>query len=248
MRVYGRDPVTGFTAFYHILDSRDTSTSTGGYLWIPTELEYVVKYQGQTNGTACNIQPLVTPLVEIAVHARCALHRGSVTNGTLDGGEPLGPGPGYYHFLGTDPPNTDNWGGCETMIDLIEWVGEEWSATNTTRMGVGDISREGGDDFPPHDSHQNGLDVDVRYMRNDGNEIPLNVAQNPSAYDQSETIELLNIWMLSGMVDRVWVDKAAGINPLDFPGMTVIVDDTGEHANHIHIRLRDPDGADSNNC
>ena len=54
--------------------------------------------------------------------------------------------------------------------------------------------------------------------------------------------------MLSGVVDHVRLDPAAQISQSDLPGITVIIDTMGGHADHFHIQLKDPDGPDSNNC
>lgn len=137
------------------------------------------------------------------------------------------------------------------MLQTITDVGNSWYAAHGSvapRMGVGDISRPGGGPFPPHDNHQNGLDVDVRYIRNDGIEAGLNLSGNTDAYSRELTLELIRYWVATGEVDQVYVDPAAGISSTDISGATLIIDNSGGHVDHFHIRLRDPDGPDSNNC
>jgi murein endopeptidase len=113
-------------------------------------------------------------------------------------------------------------------------------------MGVGDMSDSGGGPMSGHACHQNGLEVDIRYVRNDGLEAPLNLATQISAYSRALTVELLQRYMDTGMVDVIYVDPAANITPTDVPG--VQVDPSGTHADHFHVRLKDPDGPNSNNC
>lgn len=51
------------------------------------------------------------------------------------------------------------------MISLIATVGAQWYQNHPTpRIGVGDISLQNGGQFLPHSEHQNGLDVDIRYV------------------------------------------------------------------------------------
>jgi murein endopeptidase len=97
-----------------------------------------------------------------------------------------------------------------------------------------------------HACHQNGLEADIRYVRNDNIEGPLNLGSQSSLYDRARTVELL--WMIasSGAVDLIYVDPAANISATDVPG--VVIDPSGVHVDHFHVRLTDPDGPDANNC
>ncbi len=62
------------------------------------------------------------------------------------------------------------------MNQLIADTGDEWYQLHASpRINVLDISRQGGGPFLPHGSHQNGLDVDIRYVRNDGQDGPLDL-------------------------------------------------------------------------
>lgn len=135
------------------------------------------------------------------------------------------------------------------MLALIVQTGTLWSQAHASpKIGILDISRQGGGLFQPHSSHQNGLDADIRYVRNDGQEIGLDLQSQPSAYSRQLTIELLTLLAASGQVTEVFVDPAAQITQGDVPGTTIVVDPSGEHINHFHIRLIDPDGGDSNVC
>jgi murein endopeptidase len=249
--VYGKDPNTGFTAFYHVLDSRDPITSTGpldrmmGYAG-----ETALKFQANINTTLCNMSPSTTPLVTINFHVRSAIHRGFVTDGTLDGGSslPTGTGyPGYDQIRVGDPQNTDDWSGAEDMHKLIKDVGAQWSAPHPTpRIGILDISRQNGGLFSPHDSHQNGLDVDVRYVRNDGTEGALDLSTQFAQYSKPLTVEMLNLFAASGQVTLILVNSVSQISGADVPDATVI--QAAGHLDHLHIRIADPDEDDSKSC
>ncbi len=96
-----------------------------------------------------------------------------------------------------------------------------------------------------HSCHRNGLDADIRYVRTSG-EGPLNLSTDLTGYDKAKTIELMNLLVASNMVDIIYVDPASGITPADIPN--VVVDSSGTHIDHFHVRLKDPDGDDLNNC
>ena len=108
------------------------------------------------------------------------------------------------------------------------------------------MSDPGGGSMAGHSCHENGLEVDVRYMRNDATEAPLNLSTQSTYYDKTLTIAVLQAFVDTGVVDLIYVDPAADITSVDVPG--VVVDKTGVHVDHFHVRLLDPDGDDSNNC
>ncbi|MBH0178741.1 MAG: hypothetical protein HP491_12960 [Nitrospira sp.] len=248
------------TGFGHVLDTT-ASTSTGPMTFgIGSPGEYFLHFQANINMTVCNILPGTTPTVDIMVHARTTFHKGQRTNGSLVGATNLlNSGVGYYHFWGTDPPtDKDDWGGAESTIQLIQTVGAQWFQSHPTpQIGIGDISRENGGPFwhlttnvLEHDEHQNGLDFDVRYVRNDGKDLglDLSVPNQKKLYSKVLTLELLRLFAANGSLSRIIVDPNAGILSADVPGVTILVDKKGTHRDHFHVSLVDPDGPDSNNC
>ncbi len=249
--VYGKNPVTGMGMFLHVLDTTQPN-STGPLTYgIPSPGQYALHFQANINTTACNIQPNVTPQVDIMVYARTTLHRGERSNGSLVGGMSLpDPGPGYYQDPVGDVKNQDDWGGAEAAILLIQTVGGQWFQNHPTpRIGILDISKApSGGPFPPHEEHQNGLDIDVRYIRTDGAEQALNLAdpnQKP-LFDKAKTIELLRLFANNGSLYRILVSPLAGITSADVPGANIV--ELSGHDNHFHVSLNDPDGSDGNNC
>jgi len=156
-------------------------------------------------------------------------------------------GEGYIHHLGEDDAiDSDDWG-TNHMLRLIEATGRDWGNL-APRVQVGDISKkEGGAWKPDHDSHRNGLDVDVRYVRNDNFEIPLDICADPPSpnnkYNLTLTRDLIEAFLLMGngedgapRIVKIFIDKTA--SGLDHP---LFVDAAG-HCNHFHVRIEDPDG------
>ena len=160
---------------------------------------------------------------------------GSPSNGTLSGGLNLPDrGTGYRHFLGTDPVDKDDWGTLRSL-NCLEAVGRAVEGTDVL-LGYGDISLRGGGPFPPHASHQNGLDSDIRYVRKDRQQAPLDLRIEPEGYDPEATKEVFEAIFNLCPVDVIFVD-------LERIGFTIsgqenrIVHEDG-HSNHFHVRVR----------
>jgi hypothetical protein len=163
------------------------------------------------------------------------ISQGSPQTGTLYGANSLSDnGTGYYHFLGSDAPDSDDWGCSNYANQKVAGVGLWWN--QSPRMGIGDISRQGGGSFPPHGSHQNGLDIDVRYVRNDGQEGPLDFDQNPTAYDQAQTQSLVDRYCTLAGASVVYADARANLTA------SCVNTSDPTHFNHFHVRLPDVDG------
>lgn len=153
-------------------------------------------------------------------------------------------GTGYKHYLGIDTIDHDDWGVLH-LINMIEGAGRDWynDIFYSVRMGVGDLSwgnqytQQFGGYWWPHDCHQNGLEVDMRYVRNDGIWGSLNVYTQPSLYDQDATVRLMNFLYWNGDVVEIIVSRYAWVG-----GEVITVDTTTEHDDHFHVRIEDPDG------
>jgi hypothetical protein len=98
-------------------------------------------------------------------------------------------------------------------------------------------SRQFGGYFSPHSSHQNGLDVDIRYIRNDGSEAPLNIAGPDSIYyDPDATVSVMNCLIANANVSMIFIDSVhAGLSGS-------ILHNLAGHSDHFHVRIFDPDG------
>lgn len=146
-----------------------------------------------------------------------------------------------YHHPGTDSLNTDDWGTLE-LINAIEMTARCWSdflkSVNRSgpRIGILDLSLAEGGAFPPHVSHQAGLDVDVRYVRRDGREQPLNLATADSVHHYLEgTLELLFCFTESAEIEYIFVDTALVYRFVDWTGGQIV--GLRGHHHHFHVRI-----------
>jgi hypothetical protein len=119
--------------------------------------------------------------------------------------------------------------GQRSTIDAAERVGEAWALDNTQPFSIGQISKKGGGAMPPHKSHQLGIDVDVRPMRTDGANSPVDI--NDPHYDRAKTTALISLWWEQAPVQMVLFNDKSVINA----GLSRFFEG---HHNHFHVRLR----------
>jgi hypothetical protein len=164
-----------------------------------------------------------------------SLARGTVSNGRLSNGLRIAnSGTGYQYYRGGDPADTDNWAILE-LINFVERVAREWNRRYPgypiiTSM---DMSRQPGGPFPPHDQHQNGLEVDVRYIRTDNSSGGVLVT-DPS-YSRTRTQQLVDLFL--GLA------TGAGVTILSADNQLQGVQFDADHTDHMHIWIVDPDGS-----
>jgi hypothetical protein len=141
-------------------------------------------------------------------------------------------GTGYQYERGGDAADTDNWGALE-LINLIEKVARKWNTSYPSYPVITsmDMSKEGGGYFHPHDSHQKGLDMDMRYIRSDNSSGGV-TTDNISLYSRTRTQELINLLFQLGNIVLIYSDDT------QLQGITYDAD----HNNHFHVRIADPDG------
>ena len=102
------------------------------------------------------------------------------------------------------------------------------------RVAVGDLSRPRGGDFGPqfgsigHASHQNGLDVDVYYPRQDRLPRP---PEGPDQVNRRLAQKLVDLFVAAG-AEQIFVGPA-----LDLTGPPDVVVPLVNHDNHLHARL-----------
>jgi peptidoglycan hydrolase-like protein with peptidoglycan-binding domain len=137
------------------------------------------------------------------------------------------PGAGYYSYK----PGTNQYGLPES-IQALQAVGSQWHRSHPTgpRIGIGDISLRGGGKMSGHASHQLGVDVDIRLVRNDGREEPTNYKL--STYSRTLTQELVNTIRANGVLRVQYIffndAKVTGVQP--WPS----------HDDHVHVRFYPP--------
>lgn len=81
--------------------------------------------------------------------------------------------------------------GTGAAISQIEGAAVPVVRAGHGRVAVGDIGHEHGGDIAGHESHERGLDVDVRPMRRDENQCGWGVNFRSSAYDRAATRDLI---------------------------------------------------------
>ena len=124
--------------------------------------------------------------------------------GRLFNGEVLTDGPGYWVRTAKR-----SWGANKTirlLAKVLPRVKRRWP--KAPDLMVGDLSREGGGHFPPHASHQNGLDVDIAYYHlktKKGYPRHFKVA-TPATLDAKKTWYMIKAFMDTDEVDYIFVD------------------------------------------
>lgn len=163
--------------------------------------------------------------------------QGQWYQGELEGGVNLtDQGSGYIHYRGTDASDSDDWGALK-LIDCIETVGRAWEGSGVS-INVNDLSLRTGGSFTPHRSHQNGLDMDIRYVRADGRNAPLDLRYDPEAYDLLATQELFRQLIRSCEVEIIFVDTdRLGFTNRDLDPEQDYLYYAPGHSNHFHVRL-----------
>jgi peptidoglycan hydrolase-like protein with peptidoglycan-binding domain len=132
-------------------------------------------------------------------------------------------GPGFYRCLDSVG---GTWGTSGTVATL-ELVAGKWQAEgHSARIGVDDISLPHGEPFPPHAGHRIGQDVDIRLMRTDGQELPLDSYQD-AAYSRQLTQHLVDLFWSTGEVSYILFNdpNVRGVQPWE------------GHDNHLHVHF-----------
>lgn len=112
------------------------------------------------------------------------------------------------------------------MNSLIQAVACDWCLLDNRKFGVGNISLADGVAFQKHESHRNGLQVDVRAIRKDGRELPCNRLE--AQYDSAATGKLIALFMRHPFVKRVFFNDSAIAHVRPLAG----------HDGHFHVELR----------
>ena len=173
--------------------------------------------------------------------------KGTPASGSLSGGVRLpDEGIGYRHFYGTthDLRIGDDFATLST-IQAIERVGREWNLlpgltvnVPRPRISIGDMcDRDGGYWRPGIGGHENGLELDIRYVRSDGAESNYTFnpqPPHPEGYSKDETQRLTDLLCKAG-AKRILADSEA--NLIAHYGCNI--SDPGAHEDHFHVRFVD---------
>src|SRR4030095_1530417 len=127
-----------------------------------------------------------------------------------------------------EPGGADQFGRASTIESVIR-LGHAWAETHPTMpFAVGDMSRKGGGPFPPHASHKDGRDADLRPLTKNGVNQPTNIFD--SNYSRERTTELVKV------IRQVFTGVTIFFNDpqLISSGMTK---HAAGHDNHLHVRF-----------
>jgi hypothetical protein len=110
-----------------------------------------------------------------------------------------------------------------TIQMLLEVSTEFSGAVPAKLLGIGDISFRNGAEMPPHTSHRNGRNIDIRPVRTDG--AMRGVSIGDDEYSREDTRLLVNLLLAKGNVRKILFNDTAIVGVRQFPG----------HHNHLHI-------------
>lgn len=138
-------------------------------------------------------------------------------------------GLGYTTYA-REPGGADQYGRAST-VRALQALGEAWAARHPERpFAIGDMSRRGGGPFPPHKSHHDGRDADLRPLTNNGIDEPTNVGASNYSYELTRELVLLI------------GEKFAG-HTIFFNDPRLIKEKLTKHIaghdNHLHVRFPD---------
>jgi peptidoglycan hydrolase-like protein with peptidoglycan-binding domain len=172
-------------------------------------------------------QPSAAELEAIAVgHAVAVAGRPQGTGPYPEVNTLLTNGPGVYGYY-----SDSNRYGLRETVDALREVGQILDRRYPgRRFGVGDISRLGGGDIEGHASHEKGVDVDVRLLRKNWAESPLDYQDENYSHERTQEL-----------IDLFWANSKLGVkliffNDPDSQGTTEYIN----HDNHLHVRFYRP--------
>lgn len=117
--------------------------------------------------------------------------------------------------------------GTEATIQALREVARTFAYNlPNVQIGIGDISFENGGTMSPHQSHQKGLDVDIRPLRNDRVHSPVTISD--PHYDRETTRWLVESLLAHRNVRRILFNDTHIVGVHFFPG----------HHNHLHVSMK----------
>jgi peptidoglycan hydrolase-like protein with peptidoglycan-binding domain len=126
---------------------------------------------------------------------------------------------------------TANWGTAEA-IAVVDLAARRNVAAGRGRVGLGDIGYEHGGDIAGHDTHERGLDVDLRLIRKDRLQCQAGTNFRLSTYDRSATRALIQAirTFAPGHIKVIYFNDPVLIKE----GLTRRL---SGHDDHLHVRF-----------
>jgi hypothetical protein len=135
---------------------------------------------------------------------------------------PQACGYGYYSYS----PAGHQYGTDSAIAALLD-VTQAFSLKHPdVEVGVGDISLASGAKLPPHVSHRNGRDIDIRPFRTDGAHSP--VTFRDKEYDRALAQALVDEFLAHKNVDYILFNDGR---------ITGVKAHVG-HDNHLHVSMK----------
>ncbi|MCL1816250.1 MAG: penicillin-insensitive murein endopeptidase [Clostridiales bacterium] len=135
-------------------------------------------------------------------------------------------GAGYKVACSAWPEH--QWGTPDTIASF-QRLGEEWAKYGYGIIYVSDISLQDGGEMPGHDTHQNGVDIDI-FLRDDEKGQGSNI-NSKHGYSQDVLRKLIQTILATGDVSYILFNDETLIK--EFNG---IVHKWDNHDDHLHIR------------
>ncbi len=209
----------------------------------------------------------VLTIITISGHTLgSSLPAGSYNNGTISDSVDLPEfGDGYMRLF---VKRNRGWGSKELVSMIIETASEMYQFyPSRDRLQTGDLGARFGGQISGHGSHQNGLDVDLTYYRNNGveqkpevtngfSELMVKNGKTTANFDILRNWELVKTLHRYGKIQRIFVDPVIKSELCKFAKK--IGEEAGyeevlrsmrpypNHADHLHVRLYCPE--DSSSC
>ncbi|MBS1790424.1 MAG: penicillin-insensitive murein endopeptidase [Acidobacteria bacterium] len=136
---------------------------------------------------------------------------------------PQGAEDGYYSYSVAD----NQFGTAETIKTLQEVAAQFHALRPDLLIGIGDISFRDGHKMPPHKSHINGRNMDIRPLRKDGAKRPIEFTDKLN-YDREATRLLAQTFLAHSNVKKIFFNDPTieGVKPLE------------GHHNHLHVETK----------
>ncbi len=136
---------------------------------------------------------------------------------------PQAPEEAAYYPYGTPDAGRAQYGHPK-LLTFIFLVEHRWAMQDERKIGIGNISRADGR-RSDHRSHLNGLQVDIRPLRKDGKNIPVQYFH--AQYDQAATARLIDLFWQTGLVKNIFFNDTSIARVRKLAG----------HDNHIHVDI-----------
>jgi hypothetical protein len=123
------------------------------------------------------------------------------------------------------------WGTADT-IALILSVSKAWAKKYpNNKIQIGDLSTEDGGNGGFHESHKNGLSIDIRPVRKD--DVIQGVKYTYPEYDRQRTEELIAMLLSDKQVELIYFNDGAIVEKHENVKKRV------QHDDHLHVKMRD---------